>query len=49
MRYMASSKKPTIDDLKQEHKDENSRFKDVEEAKFREINFDEEEDVDNHD
>ena len=49
MRYMSSSKKPTINDLREEHKNNNQKFKDVEEAKFREINFDEEEDVDNHD
>ena len=49
MRYMASSKKPTIDDLRQEHKNENPRFKDVEEAKFKEINFDEEEDINKQD
>ena len=49
MRYMASSKKPTIDDLREEHKNNNQKFKDVEEAKFRDINFDEEEDIDEHD
>jgi len=49
MRYMSSSKKPTIDDLRQEHRNKNPRFKDVEDAKFREINFDEEEEVDKHD
>jgi len=49
MKYMSSSKKTTIDDLRQEHNEVNQRFKDVEEAEFREINFDEQEDIDKQD
>jgi len=46
VRYWSSSR-PTIDDLKQENKDPNQKFKDIEEAEFREINFDDKEDIDN--
>lgn len=43
-----SSSRTTIDDLNQESRKVNPKFKDVEEAEYREINFDEEEDLDKH-
>ena len=46
MKYISSSKKPSIDDLREQHKEVNQKFKDAEEAEFREINFDEQEDID---
>ena len=48
MRYWSSSK-TTIDDLKNGQEQVNEKYKDVEEADFKEINFDEEEDLDKHD
>lgn len=47
-RYWSSSK-TTIDDLRQESHSTNPKFEDVEEAEYREINFDQEEDLDKHD
>ena len=38
IRYWFSSKR-TVDDLRQEHKSANQKFKDAEEAEFREIKF----------
>lgn len=37
MKYFSSSSKPTIDDLKNEHQNVEQKYKDVEEANFREI------------
>lgn len=48
MKYWSSTKR-TIDDLKQEHKSVDEKYKDVQEAEFREINFDEQEDIDKED
>ena len=47
MRYWSSSK-TTIDDLRNGQEQVNEKYKDVEEADFKEINFDEEEDLDKH-
>lgn len=37
MKFLSSSSKPTIDDLKNEHGSAKFKYKDVEEADFREI------------
>ncbi|MCG6913299.1 hypothetical protein LJE86_05230 [bacterium BMS3Abin03] len=44
MKYWSSSR-GTIDDLKQEQKSVDEKYKDAQEAEFREINFDEQEDI----
>ena len=48
MRYWSSSK-TTIDDLRNGQGQVNEKYKDIEEADFKEINFDKEEDLDKHD
>lgn len=48
MRYW-SSNRGTIDDLKQDHESVDEKYKDIQEAEFREINFDEKEDIDKED
>ena len=37
MKYFSSSSKPTIDDLKKERRNFGKKYKDVEDADFREI------------
>lgn len=44
-RYWSSSR-TTIDDLDQPSHNPNQKFKDIEEAEFREIDFDKEENID---
>lgn len=48
MRFWSSSK-TTVDDLRNGQEQVNEKYKDVEEADFKEINFDEEEDLEKHD
>ena len=45
MKYFSSSSKPTIDDLKNEQRNVENKYKDVEEADYKEIPPEEDKEV----